>query len=253
MTLPRYFLENQALREGDIFSLDKEDCQHARKVLRLREGDQVEVSDGQGRHFSAFLREAEGNSLAVELGQEIWEDPESPLETTLVQGLLKGDKMDQVIRQATELGVDRIVPLFSYRSVARFGQEKAEKKVQRWQRIARGAASQSRRSLIPRVEAPIAWEELPEKLVLVEGALNLLFWEGEDQRPYPREAGMKWPRVNLLVGPEGGFHQEEVVPLQEEFLTVSIGPRILRAETAAVAALCMVQLLYGDMGGLCLK
>lgn len=245
----RFFITDQPLSPGGKAVLSPGDSYHAARVMRLRPGDEVEISDGKGNAYKAFMLSV--RSDAAEAGIE---DPlkssESPLNITLVQSLLKGQKMDLVVRQAVELGVNLIVPLISSRSVPLSEPGRTDSRMERWQKIARSAAAQCRRTVIPSLVPPVSWESFLAQLP--DQAFNLLFWENsrDNYLSQTLPPSSDPDNVRVIVGPEGGFLQEEVDRiLRQGAILIGLGPRILRAETAAVAALTAVQLLLGDMGG----
>ena len=250
MTLPRFFICDLELETNKEYTLSPSDSHHAVKVLRLQEGDEVEVSDGKGRGFAARVIATDTSASRVQVTAPLRESRESPLHVTLVQGLLKGDNMDLVVRQAVELGAHRIIPLVTARSVPRLQRQRTLKKRERWLNVARAAAGQCGRDILPDVEIPVDWSDVEGVLESEETALNLFFWEGEkSQVLHGPESGIT--RIAVFVGPEGGFNREEAGELKSKGVQVAgMGPRILRAETAATAALTLVQLIYGDLGGL---
>ena len=177
----------------------------------------------------------------------------TPVAITLAQGLLKGRKMDLVVRQAVELGVARIVPLITARSVPALEGQRADTRTERWQKIARSAAQQSRREIIPRVEAPVPLDDFCAGHGS-GGGIVLVFWEGKKKKGllFERNGGSSRgvSRITVVVGPEGGLSVEEIESLKRcDAIIAGLGPRVLRAETAAVVGLALVQALLGDLVG----
>lgn len=217
------------------------------RVLRLRVGDAVVLLDGGGRLGAA--RVARVDAEAVELA---WESAttaqHSGPQVILLGGLLKGDKQDFVIQKATELGVSEVVPVVCQRSVPQLGEERAEKRQQRWARIALAAAQQCRRPDVPRVHGPTSLAAALQGCAPDPAALCLLLYEGPAAPlhallpPTSELAPRALATVRLLIGPEGGFSDAEVAAATAAgFLPASLGPRVLRAETAVVAALAVLQ------------
>lgn len=244
----RFYLHPDVIDSGDL-ALDGSNAIHLRRVLRLGPGDRVVVFDGTGREFDAHIDRFIGDRVALCLTGQRQVQSESPLWITLAQGYLKEGKMDDLVRQGTELGVTRFVPFFAARSVARPDAGKLSVRMRRWERIALEALKQCRRSRVPDI-GPAA--TLDDIVGLSAGAdLKIVFWE-ETQLPLADlSAGLSaMPReVFLLMGPEGGLGAEEVDRLiRAGFVAVGLGPRILRAETATVAACALVQHLFGDLG-----
>ncbi len=240
--LPRFFVAAAAAR-GDRLRLDAHESKHVR-VRRLRVGDRVALFDGQGHSYAAVIDSIARDAVAVVVTEQRPDMmAESPLSLTLAVALLKADRMEWVIEKATELGVTRVLPFACRYSLAR----PSAKRRARWNEIARSAAKQSGRSLLPRVEEPVALAA-----VLDEWAdERVLFWEGRtsvdaatlgDVAPYPATA-------LVVVGPEGGFSAEEAAAAERSGCNIiAFGPRILRADTAAIAAVALCQFLWGDVG-----
>lgn len=218
--------------------------------LRLAPGDAVQLFDRSGRRCDAVVERIERRRATVRVAA--WdvaaERPDEPLPIALVMALLKGKSFELVLQKATELGVGRIVPIITERTVPEVRGERVEGRVDRWQRICGEAARQCGRTTVPLVEAP-----RPLASALADGGagLKLALWEGE--RVLGLRAALEGaadaPAVTILVGPEGGLAQAEVeAATAAGYRTVSLGARILRAETAPLAALVAVQLLLGDLG-----
>lgn len=225
----------QPPQEG-LVRLAPEDAQHALKALRLKAGEKLAVVFEGQRHEAAF-EVFEGQACARVLGP--LPDNEPRLRVTLYQGLPKGDKMEGIVQKCTELGVHAIVPCLFSRCVARW--EGGEKKLARWQRIAREAAVQCGRSHVPIVRDCLPFAALPQ--ALGGHQLALVPWE-EGGLPL-REAWQGELDLALVIGPEGGITAAEVEVLKARAIT--LGPRILRTETAGMAALTMAMLLAGEL------
>lgn len=245
MTLHRFFAEGRA---GDLqaeavpLPLSAEDTHHLRDVLRLAPGDEIALVVS-GRVLRVRL-----TLVGHEVSGEVLEEMPAPHlpHVTLVQGLVKGEKMDQIVRQATELGVSRIVPLDAERSVVRLEGAKASARTERWRRIATEAAKQSQRADVPLVAEVAAVQSLE---ALLGEARVLVCWEDSSSAPGIGEAlrGVEG-EVAVVVGPEGGLTAHEVASLQAAgAVVVSLGETILRTETAGVVACALV--LY-ELGGL---
>ena len=218
-----------------------------RVVLRLKPGDGVILVDPAGRQFEAQIIAFEGSTVDVMATRAASASGESQLRITVVQGFLKEKKMDKLVRVLTELGVSRFVPVICSRSVARPPEKRYTARLQRWQRIVGQAMKQCRRShgleILPAMgfKAFLDWD--------ATDGLKLLFWERQALNPLVADSE-PWPgEVILMLGPEGGFSKAEVeLARAAGFVTVGLGPRILRAETATLAAVVMTQYLWGDMG-----
>jgi 16S rRNA (uracil1498-N3)-methyltransferase len=212
-------------------------------VLRLLPGAVVELFDGEGRRFRAELV-AEGLRVLEEL-------PRAPVrraDVVLAQALAKGERMELVVQKATELGASRIVPLGTERAVVKLEGERGASRAARWRKVAQEAARQSGRADVPRIDEPASWDELfgllreePERRGI------LLHPEARDLRLSAAVRGA--PQLLLVVGPEGGFSTAECERAQREgLLAASLGPLVLRTETAGLAALCVALQVHGELG-----
>lgn len=244
MPLRRIF-SDEPLREGATARLTGEAANHVSKVLRLRVGDTLVVFDGSGRDFEAEITGFRRDEVSVLVGSGRAIAAESPAGITLLQGVCRGPRMDTVIQKATELGVKRIQPLLCERSVVRLDAEQAERKQEHWRRVAIGACEQCGRSVLPEVAAPLALETAlsavdptQRRLLLDPAATATLASIGPGREP-----------ITLLVGPEGGLTEAESRLASDcGFQGVRLGPRILRTETAPLAALAILQFMAGDLG-----
>ena len=245
MSLPRFYCR-EALAPGARVELPEPVARHAVRVLRLPPGAPMVLFDGRGGEYPARIERIERDRVLAELGG--WDDVEreSPLAVTLVQALQAGEKMDFTIQKAVELGVRDFVPVASRRSVLRLDGERAGRRVAHWQGVAAAACEQCGRNQVPLV-APLeklaAWLARPAPA----GALRLMLApDAEVTLADLAPAGA----VQLLVGAEGGLDPEEIVAARHAgFRAVRLGPRVLRTETAGIAALAALQALWGDFRG----
>lgn len=244
-----FFLEGQALTGDALIALSEEDINHAYRVLRLKAGDEIAIADGLGQVRRGRVAQSSPREVLVSLHDQLT-SPESPLKITLFQSLVKGDKMDLIIRQAVELGVHRIVPVITARSIPQREKEKDLKRLQRWRNIVRSASAQCRRAFLAQVEPVL---EFGSALSCLEGFRTLVPWEEEKAAPLSEILKQPCPsdRVILFfIGPEGGFTSAEIEALRKAgAITVNLGPRIMRSETAAAAVAVMVQAAWGDLSG----
>ncbi len=244
---PWFFVSPEVIQHGKVL-LPPEVHRHL-KVLRLRKGDLLVLSDGKGTAFQARLERMEDQRGEAEiLGNEVSAN-EPVLDVTLFPGITKGEKMEQVIRQSVELGVKKIVPVFSERSVVRLSRQKKEEKCRRWQKIARSAAGQCRRGLIPPVTLPLEFDEMLQYCREEIFEAFLVPWEEEKKAGLRQTldslpAGLR--KIGLFIGPEGGISADEIEQMQKisGVYTVGLGPRILRAETAPIALLSILMYCY---------
>ncbi len=241
MNLPRFYCR-EALSPGAHVELPEPVARHAVRVLRLPPGAQMVLFDGRGGEYPARIERIERDRVMVVLAEWCDIERESPLSVTLVQALQAGDKMDFTIQKAVELGVRDIVPVESRRSVLKLAGERAAKRVAHWQGVSASACEQCGRNQVPMV-APIEkldhWLSRPS-----DGVLRLML------APEATETLADIPpatQVQLLIGAEGGLDPQEMVAAQQVgFRGVRLGPRVLRTETAGLAALAVLQALWGD-------
>ncbi len=225
-------------------ALTPEQARYLGAVLRLGPGEEIEVFDGKGVRFRAWL-EADGG---LRLSEPLPEPPLRAVDVVLVQALAKGEKMDLVVRKATELGAARIVPLATERAVVRLGGERSSARAERWRRIAREAARQCGRAEVPRVDEPCAWEDVFALLRGEPGRRGLLL-DPEVARLRLGDAARGAPRLLVAVGPEGGFSPQERDRARENgMLPAALGPLTLRTETAGLAALSVILHVHGELG-----
>jgi len=245
--LRRFFIPPQMI-DAARPEITGTDAGHICRVLRLASGDFVELFDGSGSGYRAQIVMAEPECVRIAITESYPLATESPARITLAQGFLKERKMDDLIRPLTELGIHRWQPFFAARSVARPKRPSLEKRLDRWRKKALEAVKQCRRGRIPTIDPADTLVEVLE--AAVDFDLKLFFWEGEslavdlptDSLPTPRS-------ILAVVGPEGGFTPEEAeLAKSHDFLICGLGPRILRAETAALAACTAIQYRFGDMG-----
>jgi 16S rRNA (uracil1498-N3)-methyltransferase len=245
--MPRIYIPPERI-VGEQIPLQSREARYILTVLRLGPGDEVTVFDGAGNEYRTELAEDDKGGMYLAIQEESRPERESPLQITLGQALLKGERMKFVIQKATELGIDRIIPLVTTRTIPLVEGEQESLRIERWKRIAQEAAKQSGRTMVPKIEAI---HELADFLAEAQDAgTRIMLWEGE---PTPlREVVRKIDapaEITLLIGPEGGFAEAEVNAAQAQgFLVAGLGQRVLRAETASLSILSIVQHLFGDLG-----
>lgn len=238
--MPRFFIDGAA--DGRAY-ITGADALHIAKALRMRPGEAMTLCDGKGTDFDGVLETVTDRQVTVRITASRPSQAEPTLAVTLYQGLPKGDKMDWIVQKAVELGVTAVVPVATRRSVARL-EGKADKKQERWQRIAAEAAGQCGRGMLPSVERPLSWSQALSRL---SGEPALVFYEGGG-RPLRELVTPSTRRLSVFVGPEGGFDPEEIDAIRRQGGGVAtLGPRILRCETAPLAALTLLMHLSGNM------
>jgi 16S rRNA (uracil1498-N3)-methyltransferase len=242
----RFAIAPERVVDGRV-TFDALETRHLARVLRLGPGDTVIASDGAGHDYTVRLDAVRPRATGVVVGVADAVD-ESPLAITLVQGVPKGDKLETIVRAATELGVARIVPALAARTVVRLAERQSAARLARWQRVAREAAKQSGRRTVPDVAPPRPLEACLEEARDAELALCL--WESEPSPLGAVLAEAKRPRrIAILIGPEGGLERAEAEAARARgWRVVGLGARILRTETAAPALIAILQSRWGDMG-----
>jgi len=240
----RLFVSGQLINGGELL-LEGDRARYLGRVLRLAVGDEISVFNGEGGEWSATLSAMTKSTATLQLGEGYEAGSESPLKIHLVQGISRGERMDFVVQKATELGVKRITPVLTDCGVVKLDAARAEKRRAHWQSVAASACEQSGRTRLPLIDAPVSikdWfgdkpAQVDAELILTPGATTSL-------------AAVAAPetKVCVLIGPEGGFSRTECEDAAlAGFTAVSLGPRVLRTETAAVAALTVMQSQWGDL------
>ncbi|HIW72954.1 MAG TPA: 16S rRNA (uracil(1498)-N(3))-methyltransferase [Firmicutes bacterium] len=240
--MPRFF---QDFPGGEAARVTGQDAVHIRRALRMKPGENLTLCDGRGNDYFCEVAGFEGEDVLLKVLYRTPTACEPSVAVTLYQGLPKGEKMEWILQKAVELGVSAVVPVAMARSVVRL-EGKEERRRARWQKIADEAAGQSGRGILPAVEAPHTWRRAMERLQ-ADGAPVIAFYEGGGQ-PLARLVERGARRLAVFVGPEGGFEPAEIGELQALGAQVAtLGPRILRCETAPLAALSVIMALTGNM------
>jgi len=255
MRLTRVFVDG-ALTPGAIVELARDTASHLAKVLRARSGEELILFNGDGREFTGAIEAVRGSRVSASIGAARSIDRESSLALTLLQCVPRGDRMDFIVQKATELGVGRIVPVLSQRSVVRLDGAQGASKQAHWRAVAVSACEQCGRNRLPTVD-------VPQPLLNYLGAMNpketpgLLRLVLEPERAARAQQGARVVDIHaagpvtgadIAIGPEGGFAPEELEAFElSAFSRFGLGPRVLRTETAAIAAIVVLQARFGDM------
>lgn len=235
---------NLPLAVGTELSLPGQAAEHVTRVLRLVAGDAVTLFNGDGDDYLATILGTGKHGVSVQVARALRVDHESPLALTLAQGIARGEKMDWIVQKATELGVVRIVPLLTERAQVRLDAARAQKRLARWQAVAASACEQSGRARVPEIMAAQALQEWLEQLP-VDAGLRLALLPAAEVNA--RSLHFPTPAGALVAGPEGGLGERDLRALHDaQFIGLSLGPRILRTETAGLAALAALQAVHGD-------
>lgn len=237
----QFFIDDSQVMDGEVL-IEGSDVNHIKNVLRMKPGEKVRVSTENGKNYFCCITELREESVRAEIVEELTEGTELPNKIYLFQGLPKSDKMELIIQKAVELGAYQIVPVAMKNCVVKLDAKKTENKVKRWQEIAKSAAKQSKRSLIPTVEMPLRYEDAISLAVQLDVVLV----------PYENERGMEATRsvvegirpgqsIGIFIGPEGGFAEDEIaLAKSHDMALLSLGRRILRTETAGLAMLSIL-------------
>jgi 16S rRNA (uracil1498-N3)-methyltransferase len=242
--LRRFFAPPERWEQGRVV-LDREESHHLGRVLRLAPGARVMVCDGRGRAAAAVVQSIGSEGAVLGLEEEVFAPAESPLEVTLGLALAKGEAVEQVVRQATEMGVQLFIPFVSTNS-EKVAPERAERRFARWQRQAREGLKSCQRLYLPEI-LPVQ-----DFSAILPGPEDIKILCYEEERGGGLVSCLRRSRpagVRILIGPEGGFTPEEVGQAQEAgYQVVSLGPRRLRVETAALTSVAILQYAWGDLG-----
>ena len=238
----QHFFADRSAIQGNKICLEGPDLNHMKNVLRMKPGEDVQISDGEGVSYLCCIDGYEEDRAVLDILKMLENDTELPSRITLFQGLPKGDKMEWIVQKAVELGAYAVVPFAPQRSVVKQDEKKAGRKLSRWQAIAKGAAEQSGRGIVPQVHTVMTFEEA----LRAAGEMDVLMI------PYELEEGMTetvrciekigpGQSVGIFIGPEGGFEREEVERAKAAgAVPVSLGKRILRTETAGLTVLSIL-------------
>jgi len=249
--MPRLFIYEK-LEVGDEIVVSGEEAHHIIRVLRLGHGDLVSISDGKSEESVGVISEVDTRSTKIKirvLYKNKFEETKPTI--TLLQGLPKGEKFDWIIQKCTEIGVSRIVPIITQRTVVNIAPAKLEHRMMRWKKIAEEAAKQSMRMDIPEIVELLTFDEALKEID--RHHLSLIPWEQERNislKKVLKDIDQSITKVAVFIGPEGGFSPDEAEMARTHgAVPVSLGPRILRTETAAIAACSILMYELGGMGG----
>ncbi len=241
----RFFADASCI-DDNVITVTGDDVQHISRVLRLKCGDCIEICDMCGTDYLCTVSSVSKTAVTADIIKKMPNSSESNLNITLYQGIPKGDKLDFIIQKSVELGAKRIVPVVMQRTVVKL--KNAALKTERQRKIAAEAAKQSKRGIIPKVSSPISFDDMINEIKNSD-ALNILAYENEehtDIKSVLKNNG-NMTDINIIIGPEGGFEDDEIKSAKEANINiVTLGPRILRCETAPVAVISAVMYELGD-------
>ena len=245
----RYFLIDQPAAPGENILIQGSDARHIRTVLRYKPGDRIGLLDGRGVEYHAKVDRLSPKGVDLTIIKTFSSETESPVQISMAQAMLKEKKMDAIVRHLTELGISRWIPFLAARSIPRPNPKNMAARIRRWETISKEASKQCRRSRVMQIDTLKTFADALVASKMHE--LKILFWEAETGQ---KSSGLPRPtpkikNIFLIIGPEGGFTEEEINQAREAgFVTAALGPRILRSETATMAACTLIQYRYGDMG-----
>ncbi|MFC1798466.1 16S rRNA (uracil(1498)-N(3))-methyltransferase [Thermodesulfobacteriota bacterium] len=246
----RYFYIEELLQTGSVKRMTGPDVKHIRNVLRCKPGDHLMVLNGEGFEYEADIVEITSTHVDVAIGNKKPSTAESPVDITIAQAFLKERKMDALVRPLTELGIKRWVPFFSERSVPKPDGKRLVLRTERWRKIARESLKQCKRGRLPEISDTGSYGDMLQ--LCRHHDIKLILWENESvplQHVLPQTQPNNVTDICVVLGPEGGFTEKEIKKAEAYgFASAGLGPRIMRAETAAIAAGALIQYLFGDLG-----
>lgn len=234
---------------GSTATIYGTDANHIQNVLRLSPGNAIELFDGSGIEYKAVISQMSSNKIEVTILEKTIPRTDSPMQMVIAQAFLKDRKMDRLVRQLTELGIYHFSPFIAERSIARPDMKRISKRIERWKKIAKESLKQCKRSIMPKIGPILSFEEILKLGKNYDS--RIIFWENAKM---PLHNTMKDNKTQenkalLILGPEGGFSDNEIEKAKAAgFVIASLGPRILKADTAPIAACTIIQYLFGDMG-----
>ncbi|MFZ7119909.1 MAG: 16S rRNA (uracil(1498)-N(3))-methyltransferase [Eubacteriaceae bacterium] len=239
----RFFVIDEEISDG-IVHLDGENHKHINKSLRMKTGEKIELSDGKCSEYIGEIIEINKTNVGVKILRQYQNKSEPTIEVSLYQGIPKGQKMDLIVQKAVELGVKNIHPIIMHRTVVEI-EKKSNKKIERWQKISEEAAKQSKRGIIPKVNNVMHINDLP--IEMKNNQLNIIAYEDEKKQKIKEVLAnnLTPKKIGILIGPEGGITEKE-----HELITsiggisISLGERILRTETAGISLVSMLMYHY---------
>ena len=248
--MDRFFTPKSNINlEQNTCIIEGEDVKHISRVLRCKENDKLEVCDMDNNEYICEIREINKDNILLDIIEKVNIKRESSLKVKLYQGMPKGTKMELILQKLTEIGVDEIVLVQTKRSVTKIDNKKEDKKIERWERIIYEAAKQSKRGKIPKLRGILSFKDALEDMK--NNDLNIAPYENERTKSIKQAIkGVNINTMGIFVGPEGGFEESEIEAIEEiGGKSVSLGPRILRTETASLVASSIVLYELSDLGG----
>lgn len=248
--MDRFFVEKKNINlENNTCIIEGEDVKHISKVLRCKIGEELEICDNDNNEYICEITDIDKSNVVLDILKSVDIKRESDLKVKLYQGLPKGPKMEMILQKLTEIGVDEIILVQTKRSIVNVSDKKEDKKIERWERIIYEAAKQSKRGKLPKLRGILSFKEALQDMK--ENDLNIAPYENERTKSIKQAIkGVDINNIGIFVGPEGGFEDVEIEAIEDiKGQSVSLGPRILRTETASVVASSIVLYELSDIGG----
>lgn len=245
----RYFFIEPLSPNATTAVITGSDAKHIKTVLRLKPGDSIGLFDGSGMEYEAKIITLATGRIEASITRRLPSTSESPIQIIIAQGLLKDKKMDGLVRQLTELGITKWIPFLANRSVPKPDKKQQVKRKERWETITKEAAKQCKRGRIPQISELVSFDNVVDMGASCD--LKFIFWENEltPIDSVKTMSDIQSDTVFAILGPEGGLTSQEIeIAKSRGFISASLGPRILKAETATIAACALLQYLFGDMG-----
>lgn len=247
--MKRFFLEKINIKDG-LCVLPEKEAKHMIKVLRMKQGDFFILMDEKGNRFESIIEGISRHEVSARIIKELPVPSISPVTINIYQALLKSRMMDYMVEKTSELGVSRITPFYSERTVIKLDEGKTSNKIRHWNEIARSASKQSGRLVPADISDPVPFSDLIKSISKI-GGLKTVLWENENMTDLKELLRAEKPSSHFtgIIGPEGGFTRKEIAHLKDAgIIPASLGSRILRAETAAIALTTIIQYEWGDLG-----
>lgn len=246
----RFFVDTKNILEEQnyIFIDNVEDNKHISKVLRLTEGDCIEVCDGHNNEYITKIQTISKSKVDLTILEKKLSGTEPNIKVTLFQSIPKSDKMEMIIQKVTELGIFDVFPIISKRTIVKLNGKNKQKKIERWRKIAIEAAKQCKRGIIPDIKTPITFEQMLESVFQYD--LVIIPYEKEKGQGFKNllKSNGRFKKIAIVIGPEGGFDDQEILTAKKAgAVPVTLGPRILRTETAGFVALSILMYEIGDI------
>lgn len=240
------FIIPQVTSMSEHIILTGQDARHIVKVLRLKPEDMIQLTDGLGNDYIGRILNSSVNAVEIEVIKKYQSQTESVLKITLLTGMLKDKKMDMIIKHVTQLGIHQWIPFFCSRSVPTPDTKRLTKRLERWKTISNESLKQCRRSRIVDISQPLDFEKTLEETT--DSDVKIAFWEKSDTPLNTLSVSKPIQSACILIGPEGGLSEDEIqLAYEKGFASYSLGPRILRAETAAISSCTLIQHILGDL------